>query len=222
MALILGIDTSMENAALFIADGAQVLSCKTNNRQTDHASWLHKAINAVLHEAGKKTGDLQAVGVTSGPGSYTGLRVAMAAAKGLCYALTIPLLTDTTLHLLALSNRKNDAWICPMIDARRMEVFTALYDGQLNEKMQPAAIVLNEHSFTGYLDHHPIIFCGNGCIKWQSVCHHPNAVFSDINYSISDLARVFSSRADAGEFTGLAWSEPFYLKNVYTGARTDS
>lgn len=106
MALILGIDTATEKASLFIAEDGNILTFKANGRQSDHASWLHVATEAALREAGRKISDLAAVAVTSGPGSYTGLRVAMAAAKGFCYALKIPLITESTLHLIACGVKK--------------------------------------------------------------------------------------------------------------------
>ncbi|MBA4166862.1 MAG: tRNA (adenosine(37)-N6)-threonylcarbamoyltransferase complex dimerization subunit type 1 TsaB, partial [Chitinophagaceae bacterium] len=145
MALILSIDTAMENAGLCVAENAEILSIKTNSRQTDHAAWMHNAIKDALQDAGKKMSDLNAVAVTSGPGSYTGLRVGMASAKGLCYVLNVPLITESTLHLTAFGVKKNTndlSWICPMIDARRMEVFTVLYDDGFHERQGPSAMIL--------------------------------------------------------------------------------
>jgi tRNA threonylcarbamoyladenosine biosynthesis protein TsaB len=222
MALILSIDTAMENAGLCIAENENILSFKTNSRQTDHAAWMHNAIKEALQDAGKKMEELNAVSVTSGPGSYTGLRVGMASAKGLCYVLNIPFIAESTLHLTAYSVKKNindQAWICPMIDARRMEVFTTVYDEQLLEQLEPAAMILDEYSFQHILDQHEIVFCGNGSVKWGNICHHSHAVFSNLSYKMSDLAIVSSMKYAEGNFTDIAYSEPSYLKNFYMGTK---
>src|SRR5699024_2694741 len=111
----------------------------------------------------------------------TGLRVGMAAAKGLCYALHIPLITISTLKMMAVAAHSEPTeLLCPMIDARRMEVFTAIYDKQLNEMAAPHNIILTEESFTGFLSKHTITFFGNGSNKFQAICSHPNALFKPI------------------------------------------
>src|SRR5690349_23178962 len=128
MAFILNMDSSTEKASIALARDGETLFMAVNDNQRDHAGWIHVAIAAGLREIGERPESLEAIGVTSGPGSYTGLRVGMATAKGLCYALGIPLMTVNTLEAMALSvKRTNVSWVCPMIDARRMEVFTALY-----------------------------------------------------------------------------------------------
>ena len=133
MALILSIDTALEEASVCIADDNHVLAVKKNNRQADHAAWIQVAIREMLAETETGIGDLSAVAVAAGPGSYTGLRVGMATAKGICFAAGIPLITESTLFLIAQRVKKEIALnsvysypvlICPMIDARRMEIFT--------------------------------------------------------------------------------------------------
>ena len=129
--MILLIDTSQETATIALSRDGKVLFSEENKISKEHASWLHTAIGRLLAEADMTLADLKAVAVIAGPGSYTGLRVGMAAAKGFCYALNIPLITRNTLEVMAESMRsvaeKKNALICPMIDARRDEVFTALY-----------------------------------------------------------------------------------------------
>src|SRR5687768_2649863 len=123
MALILNIDTATETAMVSLAENDSILSFAVNNNQKDHASFLHPAIQDIINKTNKTIGEVDAVAVTSGPGSYTGIRVGMAAAKGLCYALQKPLITLNTLEVIALSSIekiKEDALYCPMIDARRM------------------------------------------------------------------------------------------------------
>ena len=226
MALILSIDTALEEASVCISEDAQVLAVKKNNRQMDHAAWIQLAIRELFAQTERNPGQLSAIAVAAGPGSYTGLRVGMATAKGMCYALEVPLITESTLLLIAQRVKKeiNQAsvyalpvLICPMIDARRMEVFTALYDFGLNEKMAPGAVVLDETSFGNELKDHVILFCGNGSKKWQHLCIYNNAVFVDVNRNVTDLAESASKKFNIGTFSDLAYTEPTYLKNVYTG-----
>lgn len=226
MALILSIDTALEQASVCISEDAHVLCVKKNDRQMDHAAWIHVAIRQMMEEAEKKMTDIKAVAVTSGPGSYTGLRVGMATAKGICYALQVPLITESTLLLIAKRVTKEIAlksvytfpvMICPMIDARRMEVFTTLYDLDLNETRDPQALILDENSFAAELTEHVIVFCGNGSKKWQNLCIHTHAVFVDMAPNIEDLAEAAAKKYLSATFSDLAYSEPAYLKTFYTG-----
>jgi tRNA threonylcarbamoyladenosine biosynthesis protein TsaB len=226
MALILSIDTSLEEATVCIAEEEHVIVIKKNSRQTDHAAWIQTAIKNMFLESERSLGELSAIAITAGPGSYTGLRVGMATAKGMCYALGLPLITESTLWLLAQRVKKEMATnsvhehpvlICPMIDARRMEVFTAIFDLDLNVVMNPTALVLNENSFSGELSKNVVIFCGNGSKKWQNLCLYSNAVFADVILNVTDLAEIASKKFKKGEFSDLAYAEPAYLKNVYTG-----
>jgi tRNA threonylcarbamoyladenosine biosynthesis protein TsaB len=226
MALLLSIDTALEEASICISEDERVIDIRKNNRQADHAAWIQQAIKNLVHESGGSMGDLSAIAVTSGPGSYTGLRVGMSTAKGICYALKVPLITESTLLLIAQRVKQEmieksaytlPALICPMIDARRMEVFTTLYDFGLREKMTPAAVVLDENSFSEWLSEHVIVFCGNGSKKWQNLCMHVNAVFVDVTPNVADLAAMASKKFNEGSFADLAYTEPAYIKSVYTG-----
>lgn len=192
----------------------------------DHAVWIHVAIRELLDETERSLAHISAIAVNAGPGSYTGLRVGMATAKGMCYAMGIPLITEGTLWLIAQRVKKEIALnsvyaypvlICPMIDARRMEVFTTLYDLELIEKTSPAALSLDSGSFTEQLQDHVIMFCGNGSKKWQNLCIHKNAVFADVSHNVADLAESAARKFENGDFSDLAYTEPAYLKNVYTG-----
>jgi tRNA threonylcarbamoyladenosine biosynthesis protein TsaB len=224
MSLLLLIDTALENASVALSENSRLLSVKTNSTQNDHAAWIHTAISGLFKETGRQLTNLSAVAVTSGPGSYTGLRVGMATAKGLCYALNIPFITETTLYLTALRTARQvnrnyslPVLICPMIDARRMEVFTAVYDEELNVVSPPHSLILNENSFDEQLKSHTIIFSGNGMPKWKQIFHHPNAVFSTVSHQIEDLAAVAHQKFEASHFADLAYTEPDYFKNFYTG-----
>jgi universal bacterial protein YeaZ len=228
MSLILNIDTATETASVCIAKEGVSLALRTSTFQKDHASWIQPAIMEVLQEAGLSLGEIQAVAVTAGPGSYTGLRVGMATAKGLCYTLKIPLLTANTLYVMAFANRENRLHItdsngaypllyCPMIDARRMEVFTALYDEGMKEIMPPAAVILEPSTFKEALNNHTIYFTGSGTGKWKHLCTHPNARYSDTDNILAPyLAKIASGLYLQRKFADLAYAGPVYLKEFYS------
>lgn len=226
MALILSIDTALEEATVCLAEGNMVLAMKKNDRQHDHAAWIHQSVADLFRETGRLVNLLDAVAVTAGPGSYTGLRVGMATAKGICYAMNIPLITESALRLLAERVKREVAirsvhqfpvLICPMIDARRMEVFTCLFDLDLKEHMEAQAVILDEGSLRSELENHIIIFCGNGSKKWQNLCMHKHAVFVDAAHDAGDLALAAAEKYIQGTFSDLAYAEPAYLKTFFTG-----
>jgi tRNA threonylcarbamoyladenosine biosynthesis protein TsaB len=220
MALILNIDTALETASVCLAKDNELLQLATNENQKDHASWLHTAIADVMKKAGYTTDQLQAVAVSIGPGSYTGLRVGLASAKGFCYALNIPLIAINTLKMIAYAIKdtgiKHENIICPMIDARRMEVFTALYDIDLIEKQSVQAMVIDENSFSAMLTENKIVFGGNGCKKLQKIISSTNATFIDVGINASHLAELSSNCFRNKEFVSLAYTEPLYIKEFYS------
>ncbi len=224
MSLILNIDTSTETAGIFLSSDGILLSSAHNNRQNDQAAWIHTAIDKLIRDAGYQMKDLKAVAVVAGPGSYTGLRVGMASAKGICYALEVPMITENTLELMAASAviRLKDLSIppttilCPLIDARRMEVFTALYDSTLVELLSPRALVLEDTSFEPWLTQGAVLFFGSGAAKWQQVCHHSKAYFEAVEFSGEQFVSRSYSKFLRNEFTVLAYAEPVYLKEFYT------
>ena len=226
--MILSIDTATELAGICLAEGGQILGVQNNGRQMDHAAWVHIAIKNLLHTTGRSIEQLKAVCVTEGPGSYTGLRVGMATAKGLCYSLGIPLIVESTLRVMAYRLSKEffkettpnatPVLLCPMIDARRMEVFTAMFNSGLQEIVPAGAMILDENAFRSQLDKNVVVFCGKGTTKWQEICQHVNAVFSQVSIQVTDLAVLAAGKFTLGEFADLAYSEPAYLKNFYTGA----
>ena len=154
MSVILNIDTSMGTAGVCLSKAGTVLALAESQDQKNHSSWLHPAIRRLLAETGYGPGDLRAVAVTAGPGSYTGLRVGMAAAKGFCYALGIPLIAENTLNMMAFAAREQlpeADLLCPMIDARRMEVFAAVYQKGGEVLLPATAIVIDENSFSEFM-----------------------------------------------------------------------
>ncbi len=219
MALILNIDTATEEAGICLAADGEVVAVAVNPDQRDHAAWLHIAVEKMMRDADVRMKDLDAVAVTSGPGSYTGLRVGMAAAKGFCYALGIPLITENTLKVMAMAARDRvapDVLLCPMIDARRMEVFTAVYKNDLEEVMPTTAMVIDPHSFEQYLSDRQMSFFGGGSNKCKPIITASSAAFIEINYTPGYLGILSFLRYLQGEFTGVAYSEPAYTKEFYT------
>lgn len=222
MALILNIDTATEKGHIsFSGDGA-LLHCLTNETQKDHASFLQAGILQLTRMSGIKLAEVDAVAVTAGPGSYTGIRVGMASAKGLCYALQKPLITLNTLEvltqsaLISLSFEEENLLFCPMIDARRMEVFTALYDNDLNLHFHPSPVILTEKSFEKELNQTNILFFGDGAVKWKAVCKHLNAAFADVSILPEGMINLSNKLFLTSCFSELAYSEPFYLKEFQT------
>lgn len=220
MALILNIDTAIETASVCLTKDSELIQLAVNNNQKDHATWLHTAIADLIKKAGYTTGQLQAVAVSIGPGSYTGLRVGLASAKGFCYALKIPLIAISTLKMIAFaiknSGIKDENIICPMIDARRMEVFTALYDVDLIEKQEAQAKIIDENSFSAMLKENKIIFGGNGSKKLQKTIASSNAFFNEVPVNASHLAELSYNCFRNKEFVSLAYTEPLYIKEFYS------
>ena len=217
MALILNIDTAVQSASVCLADGDTVLKTLVNPVEKDSAAWLHIAIETVLKENKLKPGELNAIAVSAGPGSYTGLRVGMATAKGLCYALSLPLITINTLQMMAAAAMEVSAsLLCPMIDARRMEVFTALYNKNLNEVHPAFNLVLTSDYFNDYLDRATVAFFGNGSKKAADIITHPSALFVDVQATAANMVNLSSKEFDDGHFSDLAYSEPFYGKDFHS------
>jgi tRNA threonylcarbamoyladenosine biosynthesis protein TsaB len=219
MALILNIDTATQIAGVGVGKEGKLLSFAENREQKEHASWLHVAVQKVMRESGYGMRELQAVAVTAGPGSYTGLRVGMAAAKGFCYALGIPLITENTLKVMAFAAHEQfpDAGLLvPMLDARRMDVFAAVYRGDLTEVMPATAMTIDEQSFGGWLKEEKLSFFGEGSAKCKPIITSPRAAFIDVNYNLGYLGILSFLRYLHHEFTGLVYSEPAYTKEFYT------
>ena len=175
----------------------------------------------MTNEARIQLADIQGVAVTAGPGSYTGLRVGMATAKGLCFALGIPLILENTLQVMANAMRASGVpsaadWLCPMIDARRMEVFTALYDEDGKEQLPTTAMILDKNSFEDFLIRTPVCFSGSGSAKWKQIALSPQASFMPEPAREKTLASMVQADFTAGHFADTAYAQPFYGKEFYT------
>lgn len=222
MSLLLNIDTALETAWVSLSNDGEVLQSASSTEQKDHAAWLHPAIRTLLQHTEITLHQLEAVAVSIGPGSYTGLRVGLSAAKGFCYALNIPLIAVGTLEILA-SAVKDEATdlVCPLIDARRMEVYAAVYDKTMTEKMAPHALLIDESSFSQWLDTHHILFCGSGSKKLQNLLSNKNAAFTSHGVATHAFARLSQKYFLEKKFADLAYTEPLYIKEFYTTARKD-
>ena len=221
MSLILNIDSSLETATISIAKDGIILQHEVNAVQKQHASFLHCAVQKITNDLQIKLYQLDAIGCTIGPGSYTGLRVGLAAAKGFCYALNKPLITISTLEAMAHNMQvqlPNTALhYCPMIDARRMEVYTALYNQDLLE-LQPAhAIVIDENFCAEEFHEKEILFFGNGMQKFKNITQNKNAKFSQIGDIYNSINILSYKRFIENKFALLAAAAPLYTKEFYNG-----
>lgn len=216
MALILSIETSTTVCSVALTDGEQIVTHKKLLEDKSHASHLTLLIQEILSDSGKQMSDIKAVAISEGPGSYTGLRIGTSTAKGLCYALGVPLIGVSTLKAMALEVKKSNgaaAMFCPMIDARRMEVYTALYDSDLEERLSPCPMILDESSFHETLSDSSVLFFGNGSDKLKSILNSSRASFiDDLTPSAWAVGLLASEKFEAGQFEDLAYFEPSYLK----------
>ena len=224
MALILNIDTATSKASVSLAIDGKVLQERVNGQSIDHAAWIHTAISGLMQVNNNHytLQDIDAVCTVAGPGSYTGLRVGLSTAKGLCYALKVPLICLNTLTVMAHATNKyisSSQLLCPMLDARRMEVFSALYDASLLELIPPCPMILEKNAFASWLAKYEIVFFGDGSEKWKAMVQHDNAIFKDGFYTPQDIASLAETAFRQQKFDSLAYTEPVYLKEFYTPAK---
>jgi len=219
MAIILNIETATPLCSVALSANGELLAQRETLEEKSHAARLTVFIREILHEQKIRIADLDAISVGKGPGSYTGLRIGVSTAKGLCYGADIPLIAINTLQILfqkLISQGKYDknTLFCPMIDARRMEVFTCLLDHSGNEVEPVSAQIIDGESFQGYLDKKPVVFFGTGMEKCRPVLSNPNALFvSDILPHASALSILAEKYYHCQMFEDLAYFEPYYLKD---------
>ena len=213
---ILQINTAFNEASIGIGLNGLLVDESINTTQQEHAGFLQPAIQELCKRTGIGLKTLAAVSVMNGPGSYTGLRVGLAAAKGICYALKIPLICINTLDWIAFGNLSDNMdLVCPMVDAMRMEVFTGMYSREMNRMVEPFALVLDDQSFSPDLVEKRIGFVGNGAAKWKDICHHPNAFFPASMHHASHFAAMSLTHYLNKQFADLAYAEPFYTKEFF-------
>jgi len=215
MALILNLETASTNCSVSLAlDGRLLALREENSPGYSHSEQLHPFIEELLREAGKAFTDLDAIAVSKGPGSYTGLRIGVSAAKGLCYAQDIPLLALPTLRSMALQLQGKEGLLIPVLDARRMEVYSAVYSNDLKEIRATKAEIISPESFAQYLASGNVHLLGSGAKKCREILRHPNLVFHEaIVPSAREMAGPSYEMYKAKTFEDTAYFEPYYLKD---------
>jgi tRNA threonylcarbamoyladenosine biosynthesis protein TsaB len=219
MAVILCLETATTNCSVAIAVDGEVKAIREeNNQKFSHAEKLHVFIEEVLSDAKVDKKKLEAVAVSKGPGSYTGLRIGVSAAKGLCFALGIPLISTPTLEVLAQQVNTSNSHIIPLLDARRMEVYSAVFNSDKKQVRETKAEILKEDSFADFLEKRKAIFIGDGAVKFEAICKHTNAVFQkDLFPSSADMVSLAEAKYKISDTENVAYFEPFYLKEFMMG-----
>ena len=218
MATILCIETATKNCSVALCVNGNVIALEQDNPYNEpdkgfsHAEKLQGYITHVLAQGNISKSDLDAIAVSKGPGSYTGLRIGVSTAKGLCYALDIPLIAISTLSSLA--RQVTGSLVVPMLDARRMEVYSAVFSSEMEQIREIKAQIITQDSFKTYLDMGQVTFIGDGVEKFEAVCTHPNAVFiKNALPSASKMAEVATLKLSANQTQDVAYFEPYYLKD---------
>ena len=214
MAYILNIETSTTNCSVSLFNDLELIDCIEENTQDySHSKSLHVFIDSVLKNSELKPKDLSAISVSKGPGSYTGLRIGVASAKGLCFALDIPLISIETLKILS-ENTSNTGIVIPCLDARRMEVYSAVFNNK-NERIRDTRTeILNEDSFNKYLSVDDVYFIGNANKKIKEIITHKNARFiDDVFPSSRQMGTLSFKKFKNNQFEDLNNFEPLYLKD---------
>tara|TARA_B110000914_G_scaffold76966_1_gene67670 strand:- start:656 stop:1333 length:678 start_codon:yes stop_codon:yes gene_type:complete len=220
MNYILHIDTTTKKCSVALAqDGELMIQKELLTEEFSHSEQLHPFIEEVLKESGLKSSSLSAIAISKGPGSYTGLRIGVAAAKGLCFALDLPLIALNTLEIMVQPYEVSPySFIIPMLDARRMEVYTAIFDETKKWIQETTAEVLTENTFTSIVNEQSCLIIGDGAIKFKTLHPKINASYTnEIHYPVAkDMITLAWKKFNAKEFEDLAYFEPFYLKDFQT------
>jgi tRNA threonylcarbamoyladenosine biosynthesis protein TsaB len=223
MAVILNIETATQVCSVALSSEGEVLQIRESREKNSHSTIITLFIEEVMKSAGLPFSALDAVAVSMGPGSYTGLRIGVSTAKGTCYALDKPLIAIGTLDAMAAgmltTSQSQDFLLCPMIDARRMEVYNALFDSELKQVRETQAEIIGEDSFREELEKHIIVFAGDGAEKCKpALGNHPNARFIDDFYpSAAYMIKLAEKKFQESAFENVAYFEPFYLKDFIPG-----
>ncbi|HRZ98665.1 MAG TPA: tRNA (adenosine(37)-N6)-threonylcarbamoyltransferase complex dimerization subunit type 1 TsaB [Paludibacter sp.] len=216
--IILHIETSTNVCSIALSEGTTCIFSKSNDDGMNHATLLSPFIAEASDFIKSRNKKIDAIAVSSGPGSYTGLRIGVSTAKGLCYGLDIPLIAISTLEIMAIQalskvEKDQNALFCPMIDARRMEVYTAIYNSKGEIQKEISAEIINEDSYSEYLENQTVYFFGNGSDKCKETITHPNARFiPNIVPLAENMIELAKKSFDTQKFEDVAYFEPFYLK----------
>lgn len=217
MANLLLIETSMRYCSVAFSSNGEIVFSEENTEGMVHAKVLSPFVQMAIDVARERKDKIDAVAVSGGPGSYTGLRIGVSTAKGLAYGCGVPLIAVPTLELMAFTARKQivekDALLCPMVDARRMEVYTSLYDMMLREVERSSAKIIDTESYGEALKERKVYFFGNGADKCKAVISSENAEFIDgIEPVAANMMELAEGRLNEGKTENVAYYEPFYLK----------
>ncbi len=229
MSLILQIETATQTCSVALAKDGNVLNTIQKTEKNIHASHITLFIDEILRQSNKTYQDLDAVAVSMGPGSYTGLRIGVSTAKGLCYALDKPLIAINSLEAMAAGFKQKcfsvsaNTLFCPMIDARRMEVYYSIFDNQLNIVEETAAKIIDQESFNNLLKDNKIYFFGDGAAKCEQVLGlNLNArIIDDYLCNAKDLTFLALEKFKNNDFVDVAYFEPFYLKDFIAGKKAN-
>lgn len=219
MALILSLETATSVCSVALHKDGKLLALHELHLRQSHSALLGVLVEDIVRYAGYTMGELEMIAVSKGPGSYTGLRIGTASAKGLCFALEIPLVAINTLEAMAYGvahYTTSESYLCPMIDARRMEVYALIVDQKMNTIMPTSPVVVEEGTFEDFMKEQPLLFFGDGAAKCKTVLSvHPNAKFvDDVTPSAKDIGALAHDLHKANKlvYEDLAYFEPFYLK----------
>lgn len=220
MSVILNIEASAGACSVAIGNDGEIVFNRVNSEERSHAQVLAPFVEEALSHAKERSLTVEAVALSCGPGSYTSLRIASSTAKGVCYGKGIPLIAIPTPKIMSVpvlfrDDLDENALLCPMIDARRDEVYATVYDRALNVCMETRAEILTENTFREFLDERPVVFFGDGAKKASSLIRHENACFmTEYEYPLAKWMMPLAERAFLDEkFEDIAYFEPFYLKN---------
>ena len=214
--LILNVETATKNCSVCLFEDKEIIAIKEqNDGKYSHSENLHVFINELLKSVNKTIAEVDAIAVSKGPGSYTGLRIGVSAAKGFCFSLDKPLIAVSTLTALAHSIKvEKEAFIVSMLDARRMEVYSAVFDGSYNKVREVKAEIIDADSFRTFLDKNKVYFLGDGAEKCKPIITHKNAIFLGGYFpSAKEMAMLSYKKYVEKKFEDVAYFEPFYLKD---------
>ncbi len=228
MAVIINIETSADYCSVSLSEGVETICLRSDDEKMAHARRIGPFIASVMEDAARRGIEIDAIAVSSGPGSYTGLRIGMSAAKGLAFALDKPLICIPTLQIMAVSamfrrmDIDPDTLLMPMLDARRMEVYTCIYDFALKEIVSPHALILAEGCLDAIEPDRPLAYFGPGAEKCSDMMLRKNGIFIPrINPSAADMAPLSNRMYAASDFADTAYATPFYLKDFQAAKPKD-
>ena len=215
MALILNIETATTNCSVSLSQNGETIALKEDyNSNYSHAERLHVYIKNLLEKNNVDRSQLDAIAISKGPGFYTGLRIGVSAAKGLCFSLNKPLISVSTLEALAHQVICSDGVIVPMLDARRMEVYSAIFNSEYEQIRTTEAQILEPSSFCAYLEKGKVYFIGNGVDKTKPLISNPNAIFVENKLpSANEMSKLAYLKFKRNDIEDVAYFEPYYLKD---------